>query len=383
MSSPKNKYAALEELLRSMFDETELRAFIHRLPEVDRLVASLPGATASLLKVVFDAINLLNRHGVINADFFEALARERPRMCGDIAEVALVWEVTLPDSVTASQSGASAASQPKDKSQPNAQICEALVAEPAEEIPTTNKPSPPTSPERWDVFVSYAHEDQEWVRLLVENLHELGLEVFYDEWEVDYGDTVSLRLSDGLRRSRSGVLVVSPTAVARPWVLEEYASLLEGAVQRGQRLIPVLYLDAAVPAMLSTRRWIDLRGKTGDSYLAEVARLAAALKGERPMRPKRGQGLRAPGSSVVVPTSSVEWTRAPTATRLLTATRVPTAVPTLGAGGREGRWMPRFYALGVATFCLLVVLLRPHCVRTGDINASEHSSVQIDGGCHR
>jgi len=56
------------------------------------------------------------------------------------------------------------------------------------------------------------------VRLLAENFHELGLAAFCDEWEVDLGDTVSLRLSDGLRCSRKGILVVSLTAVSRPWV---------------------------------------------------------------------------------------------------------------------------------------------------------------------
>jgi len=320
MKSPKNNYAALEELLRSMFDETELRAFIQRLPDADRLVASLPGGTASLLKVVLDVINLLNRHGVIDAVFFEGLAAERPRMRSDIAEVALVWGVSLPASAVVSQAATPVAAQPETSvvrpldasvvaqasasavSQPDGLTSEPIVA--AAKETSTAKPSSLMSPEHWDVFVSYAHEDQEWVRILVENLHELGLAVFYDEWEVDYGDTVSRRLSDGLVRSRNGVLVVSPTAVSRPWVLEEYASLLEGAVQRGQRLIPVLYRDAEMPALLSTRRWIDLRDKTGDSYLEEVKKLAAALKGERPQRPKRGLGLRAPGSSVVVPVAT-------------------------------------------------------------------------------
>lgn len=297
MSVPRNKYAALEALLRSMFGDTELRAFIHRLPAADRLVASLPGATASLMKVVFDAIGLLNRHGLIDSDFFEALAQERPRKRSDIAEVALAWGVRLPASVVPSQPDAPVARGPGTASD-GPSFAESMKGS------STQRPSPPSSPESWDVFVSYAHEDQEWVQLLVENLHELGLEVFYDGWEVDYGDTVSLRLSDGLRRSRNGVLVVSPTALSRPWVLEEYASLLEGAVQRGQRLIPVLYRDAEMPAMLSTRRWVDLRDKRGEPYLAAVRELAAALKGERPQRPKRGQGLRAPGSSVAVPMSA-------------------------------------------------------------------------------
>lgn len=35
----------------------------------------------------------------------------------------------------------------------------------------------------WDVFVSYGHEDAEWVRVLAGNLHRAGFDVFLDEWE--------------------------------------------------------------------------------------------------------------------------------------------------------------------------------------------------------
>jgi TIR domain len=38
--------------------------------------------------------------------------------------------------------------------------------------------------ERWDVFVSYAHEDEAWVRVLAENLHRAGRDVFFDRWDV-------------------------------------------------------------------------------------------------------------------------------------------------------------------------------------------------------
>lgn len=278
MSSAQSKYAALEELIRSMFSDAELRSFIHRLPDAERLVASLPGGAASQLQVVFDVIGLLNRHGVIDREFFEALARERPRKRARIAEVAETWGVKMGSTSTTPSASPLSSAPPHNSSAPAS--------------------SPPASPKRWDVFVSYAHEDQPWVRVLAENLHQLGLEVFYDEWEVDYGDAVTRRLDEGLRRSRNGVLVISPTAVSRPWVLEEYAALLAGAVQRGQRLIPVLYRDAEMPPMLSNRRWVDLRSKTGDDYLEAVRQLAAALRGERPQRPARGQGLRVPGAPV-------------------------------------------------------------------------------------
>src|SRR5258708_18537526 len=42
----------------------------------------------------------------------------------------------------------------------------------------------PGMADTYDVFVSYARADGEQVRRLVENLHQSGLQLFFDEWEV-------------------------------------------------------------------------------------------------------------------------------------------------------------------------------------------------------
>ena len=144
----------------------------------------------------------------------------------------------------------------------------------------------------WDVFVSYGHEDAEWVRVLAANLHRAGFDVFLDEWELIGGDRVSGRLEDAIRTSTNGVLVVSPHSLSRPWVREEYEALLRQAVEQParRRLIPVLYADADLPPFLANREWIDFRNEasTGPAYDTSLAKLARALQGrpasDRPPR---------------------------------------------------------------------------------------------------
>jgi len=68
------------------------------------------------------------------------------------------------------------------------------------------------------------------VRVLAGNLHRAGFDVFFDEWEL-VGDRFAGRLEEGIRGSASGVLVVSPHALSRPWVREEYEALLRRAVE--------------------------------------------------------------------------------------------------------------------------------------------------------
>ena len=143
----------------------------------------------------------------------------------------------------------------------------------------------------WDVFVSYGHGDAGWVRVLAGNLHRANFDVFLDEWELVGGDRFAGRLEEGIRGSASGVLVVSPHALSRPWVREEYEALLRQAVEQpGRRLIPVLYADAELPPFLGNRHWVDFRGTatTGPEYDARLGELVRYLQGrpaaDRPVR---------------------------------------------------------------------------------------------------
>jgi tetratricopeptide (TPR) repeat protein len=145
----------------------------------------------------------------------------------------------------------------------------------------------------FDVFISYGHQDQAWVRTLAENLYRAGLEVFYDEWEIGPGDVLVHRLDQGIRTSRTGILVVSPASLSRPWVAEEYAAMLTRTVAGQQRLIPVLLGEAELPPFLAARVWVDFRHADGPEYGRRVSQLVAALRGERLPRPSR-DGLRAP-----------------------------------------------------------------------------------------
>ena len=163
----------------------------------------------------------------------------------------------------------------------------------------------------WDVFVSYGHEDAAWVRVLAGNLHRAGFDVFLDEWELVGGDRFTGRLEEGIRGSASGVLVVSPQALSRPWVREEYEALLRQAVEQGRPLIPVLYADADLPVFLGNRQWVDFRGAagTGLEYQARLGELVRYLQGrpaaDRPARDGSVQWPTGAGGEVVRPAGAL------------------------------------------------------------------------------
>jgi hypothetical protein len=55
--------------------------------------------------------------------------------------------------------------------------------------------------EPFDVFLSHAHVDAEWVQVLAENLVRLGIRPFLDRWEIGPGDVLVHVLDRGLRTS--------------------------------------------------------------------------------------------------------------------------------------------------------------------------------------
>lgn len=106
--------------------------------------------------------------------------------------------------------------------------------------PTQPVPMPASSPE-FDCFVCHASEDKTAVvKPLVAALQSAGLRVWVDYGELTLGDRLRRKLEDGLKSSRFGVVIVSPSFFAKEWPRRELDALdaLETADGR-KRILPV------------------------------------------------------------------------------------------------------------------------------------------------
>ncbi|MEU6748178.1 toll/interleukin-1 receptor domain-containing protein [Spirillospora sp. NPDC046719] len=91
-----------------------------------------------------------------------------------------------------------------------------------------------------DLFISHASEDKDdFVRPLANSLEMLELDVWYDEFSISFGDSISASIDAGLRDSSYGVLVLSPNFLSKPWPEYEYRSLLALEAGKRQRIIPI------------------------------------------------------------------------------------------------------------------------------------------------
>lgn len=91
----------LHRLLVSLFTQGDaFRQWVSLGPEGDTLVAEFPGGSASTSAMVASGLDVLRRHGYLDADFFARLGATFPRRRADIERVALVWGAPLAPTTT-------------------------------------------------------------------------------------------------------------------------------------------------------------------------------------------------------------------------------------------------------------------------------------------
>lgn len=113
---------------------------------------------------------------------------------------------------------------------------------PAPETAPT-QPRAATTASEYDVFVSHASEDKAAVVVpLTDELIKRGLRVWVDYRELRLGDKLRERIDEGLRRSRFGLVIVSPRFFAKPWPQTELDGLVALEMADGRkRILPIWY----------------------------------------------------------------------------------------------------------------------------------------------
>lgn len=92
----------------------------------------------------------------------------------------------------------------------------------------------------WDVFVSHASEDKDtFARPLASALTNLGIRVWYDEFSLRVGDSISRSIDKGLVGSRFGLVIVSHAFLTKPWPEYELRGLVAREIAEDRIILPV------------------------------------------------------------------------------------------------------------------------------------------------
>ncbi|WP_177764415.1 toll/interleukin-1 receptor domain-containing protein [Flavobacterium sp. I3-2] len=97
-----------------------------------------------------------------------------------------------------------------------------------------------TISKNYDVFVSHASEDKtSFVRPFVESLKSKGVEVWYDEFELDIGDSLRRSIENGLKKSKYGIVVLSEAFFSKEWPQRELDGLFAREVNGEKVILPI------------------------------------------------------------------------------------------------------------------------------------------------
>lgn len=94
---------------------------------------------------------------------------------------------------------------------------------------------------QFDVFICHASEDKnDFVRPFAELLKQQHIDVWYDEFSLNIGDSLTQKIDEGLSKSRFGIVVLSPNFFNKPWAKRELNGLtLREMIEKRNLILPI------------------------------------------------------------------------------------------------------------------------------------------------
>jgi TIR domain len=135
-----------------------------------------------------------------------------------------------------------------------------------------------------DVFICHASEDKGAIaRPLAEELTRRGWQVWFDEFEIELGDSLRQKIDAGLAVSRFGVVILSESFFKKDWPQRELDGLVARETSRGEKVVlPIWHeVDAPHVAKYSPLLAGRLAAKSDRGLKAITDEIESGLKAEQ------------------------------------------------------------------------------------------------------
>ena len=134
----------------------------------------------------------------------------------------------------------------------------------------------------YDAFVSHASEDKEdLVRPLAAALRTRGFNVWYDEFEIQVGDSLRRSIDRGVASSRFGIVVLSPSFFAKNWPQYELDGLVARESMGGKVILPLWHKVSKDEVLSYSPTLADKVALNTASYtIEEIAEHLGAVLGQ-------------------------------------------------------------------------------------------------------
>jgi hypothetical protein len=139
---------------------------------------------------------------------------------------------------------------------------------------------------RYDIFLSHASEEKEkFVDELYNGLKKANFTVWYDKYEIRWGDNLRTKITEGLNNSEYGMVVISKNYFAshKEWTFMEFEKILTS-----NKIMPILY-DIDMPTIRKDYlkeydKIKDWMGISSDIGIVKIINQAVIKIGEEAIR---------------------------------------------------------------------------------------------------
>lgn len=126
------------------------------------------------------------------------------------------------------------------------------------------------------IFLSHTAVDKPFVRRLVRDLGNQGLECWIDEVEIKVGESLLERILNGIASLDYVGVILSPDSVASDWVLREIDLAMEQEMLGCKlKVLPILYRRCNIPTCFGDRHYADFTDEA--SYPDALRKLVMSI----------------------------------------------------------------------------------------------------------
>lgn len=130
---------------------------------------------------------------------------------------------------------------------------------------------------KWDVFLSHSAQNKDLVWDIANRLKLAGVHVWFDEWEIRPGDSIPVKIEEGLENSRVLLLFMSRAAFGSDWTqLESHTFRFKDPLNQSRRFIPLRIDDTPIKGSIAQFSYIDwrLENRTDETHSILLQALA-------------------------------------------------------------------------------------------------------------
>ncbi len=115
------------------------------------------------------------------------------------------------------------------------------------------------------IFISYSHENREFVDRLASQLVAHNVNIWLDRWELNIGDSIIAHIQEAVDGASALLLILSKSSVSSEWCKNEInAGLLRELEEKRVFVMPVMLEDCEVPVFVRGKLYADFRTSFDD-----------------------------------------------------------------------------------------------------------------------